>query len=300
MSRPPITSRTRVFGVIGDPVAHSLSPVLHNFVLERLSLDACYLAFHVQRELGPQVGAAIRTLGLAGLNVTLPHKETAAAQAEVLSQEAAAVGAVNTLGLDAEGRLAGHNTDVAGFLGSLELRGLKDTLAGQSALVLGAGGAARAILYSLGLAGVRQISLANRTVSKADELLRWFLPLFPSVRVRSFGLGESARLGEALAAAALTVNVTPLGMKPHVENSPLPEGLVPRAGSVLFDTIYNPEPTLLMQRAEAAGCTCMGGLDMLIIQGMESLGWWLGEPVPWRGMLPELRSLLRGALDARG
>ncbi|MCE5272199.1 shikimate dehydrogenase [bacterium] len=299
MSRPHITSRTRTFGVIGDPVEHSLSPVLHNFVLERLGLDARYMAFHVKRELGPQVGSALRTLGLSGLNVTLPHKEAAAAQAEVLSREAAAVGAVNTLGLDPEGRLAGHNTDVAGFLGALQLRGLKEPLEGQSALVLGAGGAARAILYGLGLAGVRQISLANRTLAKADELLRWFLPHFSSVRVRSFGLGETAKLEEALAAAQLTVNVTPLGMKPHVEDSPLPEALTPREGSVVFDTIYNPEPTLLLERAEMAGCTCVGGLDMLIIQGMESLGWWLGETVPWRGMLWELRELLREALDER-
>lgn len=299
MSQPPISPRTRVFGVIGDPIEHSLSPLMHNYMLESLGLDARYLAFHVQREQGAQVGLSMRTLGLSGLNVTLPHKETAAALSEVLSDEARDVGAVNTLGWTADKRLAGHNTDVAGFLGALELNGLKDIASGQSALVLGAGGAARAILYALGRSGVRQITLANRTISKADDLIRWFIPLFPSVTVRSIPLNDSRKLAGALETSALTVNVTPLGMAPRTDESPLPAELAPRPGSLMFDTIYNPERTLMLERAARAGCVTLNGLDMLIVQGMESLCWWLGEELPWRSRLEGMRALLRQALAER-
>lgn len=299
MSQPPVSPRTRVFGVIGDPIEHSLSPLMHNYMLESLGLDARYLAFHVPREQGSNVGMAMRTLGLAGLNVTLPHKETAASLSEVLSEEARDVGAVNTLGWTADKSLAGHNTDVAGFLGAMELNGFRDTAAGQSALVLGAGGAARAILYALGRSGARQITLANRTLSKADDLIRWFIPLFPSVTVRSIPLDDSRKLSSALDAAALTVNVTPLGMAPRKDESPLPDGLAPRPGSLVFDTVYNPERTLLLERAARAGCLTLNGLDMLIVQGMESLCWWLREELPWRERLHEMRVLLREALAAR-
>lgn len=288
-----------MFGVIGDPIEHSLSPLMHNYMLESLGLDARYLAFHVQREQGAQVGLSMRTLGLSGLNVTLPHKETAAALSEVLSDEARDVGAVNTLGWTADKRLAGHNTDVAGFLGALELNGLKDIASGQSALVLGAGGAARAILYALGRSGVRQITLANRTISKADDLIRWFIPLFPSVTVRSIPLNDSRKLAGALETSALTVNVTPLGMAPRTDESPLPAELAPRPGSLMFDTIYNPERTLMLERAARAGCVTLNGLDMLIVQGMESLCWWLGEELPWRSRLEGMRALLRQALAER-
>ena len=139
MKQPGITSRTGLLGVIGDPIGHSLSPVLHNHVLERLGLDYRYLAFHVTPERVERVGEAMRTLGLKGLNVTLPHKQAVLLQMDHLSPEARAVGAVNTVGLDPDGRLAGHNTDVAGFLGALDLRGLLERLNGGRALVLGAG-----------------------------------------------------------------------------------------------------------------------------------------------------------------
>lgn len=297
MSQPEITSRTGLFGVIGDPISHSLSPALHNHVLNRLGLDYRYLAFHVDRERAGLVGEAIRTLGIAGLNVTLPHKQALLDHVDALTDEARAVGAVNTVGIDRAGRLSGHNTDVAGFLGALELRGLLQGIRDREALVLGAGGAARAVLFALGRAGVKRIALANRTAEKARALTEWLRPHCPDLEVQTLSPTDRASLGDALGRATLTVNVTPLGMAPETGHSPLPEGLSPPAGSILYDTIYNPEPTLLMRRASEAGCTVIGGLDMLIIQGMESLCWWLGEQLPWRGMMDELRGVLREALE---
>ena len=150
MSKKVITSRTRVLGVIGDPIEHSLSPLMHNYVLEKLGLDYCYVAFPVKQEYGLNLGLAFRTLGLAGLNVTIPYKETVVSQMDVLTEEARVVGAVNTIELNAKGQLVGHNTDVAGFLGALEIHGGAGELAARGATVLGAGGAARAVEAGLG------------------------------------------------------------------------------------------------------------------------------------------------------
>ncbi len=298
MKREPISGKTRVLGVIGDPVEHSLSPLLHNHVLGKLGLDYRYLPFPVRSDLGGSVVAAMHTLGLAGLNVTIPHKQTVRDQLELLSKEAEAVGAVNTVGRDEIGNLMGHNTDVAGFVKSLEIRDLLGRVDGAEAVVLGAGGAARAVLYALARNGVSHLSLVNRTHSRAEEIAGWFTYHFPDVRLSVVPLGETHDVANALSSAAITVNVTPLGMAPKTDKSPLPNGILPCAGSIVYDTIYTPERTLLLERAEQAGCLAVNGLDMLIIQGMESLEWWLGQEVGWREMLDELRELLSEALGS--
>ncbi len=296
MSKQAITSRTRVLGVIGDPIEHSLSPLMHNCVLERLGLDYRYVAFHVQKDYGLHVGLAFRTLGLAGLNVTIPYKETVVGQMDVLTEEARVVGAVNTIGLNAKGELVGHNTDVAGFLGALEIHVGEGEPAGRGAVVLGAGGAARAVLYALGLSGARPIYLANRTQSRAEALAGWFSYILPDTPVELVPLTDIEALNKAFDNALITVNVTPLGMAPKVDASPLPEGAQPKPGSLVFDTIYNPERTLLLTQAQEAGCRAIGGLDMLIIQGMVSLAWWLKKPIPWKEMMDGIRKLLLAEL----
>ena len=297
MQREPISGRTRVLGVIGDPVEHSLSPLLHNHVLDKLGLDYRYLPFHVRGDLGGGVVAAMHTLGLAGLNVTIPHKQVVRDQLDLLSAEAEAVGAVNTVGWDASGNLMGHNTDVAGFEKSLEIRDLLGILDGEAAGVLGAGGAARAVLCAMERSGVSHVSVVNRTHSRAEELAGWFSYSFPDVGLSVISLAETHDLTNALSAAAITVNVTPLGMPPRTGHSPLPDGVLPPEGTLVYDTIYTPEHTVLLKDAAQAGCVTVGGLDMLIIQGMESLEWWLGYEVGWLEMLDELRDLLNDALS---
>jgi len=294
--RPPLTSRTKILGVIGDPIEHSLSPIMHNYVLDSLGLDYRYLAFHVRREEVGGVGQAFRTLGLAGLNVTIPHKEAVLGQMEHLTPEAEAVEAVNTIGMDEEGRLVGHNTDIEGFRGSLRIRGLDRGLAGNPAVVLGAGGAARAVLYALAGAGAGPLVLANRTTARAEEIARWCVSHFPKTAVEIVFPSDRQTMARALEEAFITVNVTPVGMAPNSGESPLPREIIPRPGSVVYDTIYNPSATMLLQTAAKHGCSAVGGLDMLIIQGMESLSWWLGQPVPWAEMIEELRQILKEAL----
>ena len=292
MSRQAITSRTRVLGVIGDPIEHSLSPLMHNYVLERLALDYSYVAFPVKQDYGLNVGLAFRTLGLAGLNVTIPYKETVVGQMDQLTEEARVVGAVNTIGTNARGELVGHNTDVAGFLGALEIHGGAGELAGRGAVVLGAGGAARAVLYALGLSGAGPVYLANRTQSRAEELAGWFSYIFPDTPVELAPRMDVEALNNAFNDAVITVNVTPLGMAPKVDASPLPEGARLKPGSMVYDTVYNPQHTLLLKQAQKAGCNAIGGLDMLIIQGMASLAWWLKKPVPWKEMMEAIRKRL--------
>ena len=297
MERKNVSATTRVLGVIGDPIEHSLSPLLHNHVLGKLGLDYIYVAYHVRGELAAGVGAAMRTLGLSGLNVTHPHKQTLRDQMEVLSDEANAVGAVNTVGWDSSGRLAGHNTDVAGFEKSLEVRGLLDRLQGSRAVILGAGGAARAVLYSLAHNGVSRFTVGYRPLfDNAEELAGWFLYHFPNVQLSLVPFEETHDLANALFDATITINVTPLGMAPMLDRSPLPDGIVPTKETIVYDLIYTPECTPLLKRAKEIGCQTLNGLDMLIIQGMESLEWWLGREVGWREMLDELRGVLGEAL----
>jgi shikimate dehydrogenase len=296
MERKDITGKTRLLGVIGDPVEHSLSPLLHNHVLGKLGLDYLYVPFHVKEAQAGGVGEAMRTLGLAGLNVTIPHKQTVRDQVQQLSDEAEAVSAVNTLGWTADGRLAGHNTDVAGFEKSLVIRGLAGKIKGSKAVILGAGGASRAVLCALVKLEIAKVTIANRTQARAGELAGWFSYRFPWVELALIEIDNTHELGNALADAAITVNVTPRGMTPNVDQSPLPDDLLPPAGSIVYDTIYTPAKTVLLSAAEQAGCIAVNGLDMLIIQGMESLEWWLGREIGWRDMLDELRALLNAAL----
>ncbi len=289
-----ITAHTGLLGVIGDPIEHSLSPVLHNHVLGRLGLDYSYLAFRVTPERLPGLAAALRTLGLKGLNVTIPHKEAVVGQLERLTDAARALQAVNTIGIEGGLHLTGHNTDIAGFLGSLELRGLLARLEEGAAVLLGAGGAARAVLYGLGQSGLSEATLVNRSPERARELAAWGKQQFPSLRLQVLSPEDTPALAAALKTATITVNLTPLGMAPAtVEHSPLPPGLLPRPGSILYDTIYNPQRTRLLAEGEVAGCLTVDGLDMLIIQGLESLGWWLERPIPWRELIEELRAVLR-------
>ena len=298
-TQPPVTSKTGIFGVIGSPIEHSLSPLLHNYVLSRLGLDYRYLAFQVSREDLAGLGTAIRTLGIKGLNVTLPHKEAVAAQVDELTDEARRVGAVNTIGVGQGGRLVGHNTDTAGFLNSLRIREIDVELKDRGAVLLGAGGGARAILCCLIKLGAAPIRLVNRTVQRAVELAGWCRNFAPEAPVEIVPSSEEKDVEKAVGEAFITVNVTPLGMAPEVQNCPLPEGILPGAGTVVYDTIYNPLQTLLLKRASEAGCRVIGGLDMLIIQGMESLAWWLESPVPWQEMIDDLRNLLQNALEGR-
>ena len=272
---PRLTGSTRLVGVLGDPIAHSRSPAMHNAAFAALGLDWCYVPLHVVPE---RLEAALRgliALGFVGANVTIPHKERAAELAAELTPAAQAIGAVNTLTVQGE-RLLGDNTDWGGLLLTLEEAGVE--VAGREALVLGAGGSARAIVYALAQAGA-QVTVANRTVERAEELAAWFATQNAG-KVAVLGLAERAPLQAALDRASLVINTTSVGMHPGPDVSPLPEGARLAAQTAVLDLVYAPRRTALLRQAAASGCRTMEGLRVLVYQGALSFKIWTGLEAP--------------------
>jgi shikimate dehydrogenase len=256
-----ITGSTRIVGVIGDPVGHSRSPAMHNAAFDALELDWVYVAFPVRRGEGAAAVRAVATLGLAGLNVTMPHKADAAAACDDLSSEAAALGTVNTV-VNADGTLAGHSTDGDGFLRALDDEGI--AVAGQRAVIVGAGGAGRAITHALGRAGAHVTVAARR-----PDAARSAASLAPG--------GAAVALDElTVEHFDVVVNATPIGM--DGEPPPFDTALL-HDGQFVFDTVY-PVETPLLREARARGARAAGGLGMLVHQGALSFSLWTGVEPP--------------------
>ena len=268
-----ITSRTGLLGVIGYPVEHSSSPAMHNAALARTKLDYAYLAFAVPPGGAAEVPAAMRALGIRGLNVTVPHKVAVMDGLDEISEEARAIGAVNTID-NQDGRLTGYNTDAGGIIASLRADGELDVLP-PAVVLLGAGGAARAILYALLQAEeVKEISLLNRTVKKAEALAADLDPDFRRVRVGTPGTGDSIRK------AGLLINATSAGMHPEPGASPLPDPSVLHDRLTVLDIVYKPRRTRLLAQAGQAGARTVDGLGMLVHQGARAFEIWTGVTAP--------------------
>lgn len=266
-----ISGSTRLLGVIGDPVGHTSSPAMHNAAIAALGLDYVYAAFHVRPEsLGRAMGG-MRALNIAGLNVTVPHKQGVMEYMDEVSEEAVAIGAVNTVACR-DGRLVGYNTDAFGIIESLKRDGGMEHLPAKVVL-LGAGGAARAILYALlQSARVEEILLLNRTVTKAESLAR---DLDSAGRVK---VGPMDAPG--VADAGLLINSTSVGMHPHDGVSPLADASVLHADMLVADIVYKPLKTRMMEQAESAGARTINGLGMLAWQGARSFEIWTGITPP--------------------
>ncbi len=272
-----ILGTTKTIGIFGDPVAHTLSPVIQNAAFAALGLDFVYVPFHVVPErLGPAV-EGVRALGLAGVNITIPHKVAVMDYLDEIDANAKEIGAVNTVVNDG-GRLVGHNTDGAGFLKSLtEETGFNP--AGRRVLVIGAGGAARAVLYSVLLENPAAVVVLNRTVEKAAALVDAFGPGFKDVELSAGPLfGAKAAAGSA----DLVINTTSLGMEGNAELDFPVSALADDA--VVADIVYSPLKTPLLTRAEARGLTVHNGLSMLIGQGAIGFELWTGHKAPVEAM----------------
>ena len=262
-----IDANTKLIALIGDPVAHSVSPAMQNAAFASLGLNYVYLAFRVPSAgLGDAV-TGLRGLGLRGANVTIPHKTLVLPFLDAIDDQARRVGAVNTI-LNEGGKLAGRNTDAPGFLTALRRGGYEPR--GEKAVVLGAGGAARGVVFALRDSGAA-VSIVNRTPAAARALAA-------ETGSTVFEMTE-AGMRTALAGASLVVNATSVGMSPGDDATPLPTALL-RPGMVVFDTVYRPRQTRLLREAEAAGCVAIGGLEMLIEQGALAFELWTGEVAP--------------------
>jgi shikimate dehydrogenase len=255
---------TRVVGVIGDPIVHSRSPAIHNAAFAALGLDWVYVAFPVAAGRGASAVEAVRALGIVGLNVTMPHKSDVAEACDELTDTAAVLGSVNTV-VNRDGHVLGESTDGPGFLAALG--GLGIDPAGRRVLVLGAGGAARAIVHALGGAGGRVTVAARRGVA-AEQVAA----LAPGGRGVDFDA-----LGVAVTEADIVVNATPIGMAgepPPFDPSAL------RTDQFVYDTVYHPSPTPLVAAATRLGVPCAGGLGMLVEQAALAFTLWTGEAPP--------------------
>jgi len=260
MSASAADTKTALYCVLGDPVAHSLSPAMHNRAFAYHGLNAAYLAFQVT-ELEAAIGG-LRALGISGASITLPHKSRVMDYLDDIDPVAAKIGAVNTI-INTDGRLIGKNSDVSGALDALQ--DITDPAA-KKVLILGAGGAARAIGYGVRTQGAR-VTIANRSskagASLAADLEVDFLPL-ADVIPDHFDI---------------LINTTPVGMHPAHEVSPIPEGSL-SGDMVVMDIVYNPLETRLLKAAGQAGCRTIDGLAMFVNQGVRQFEWWTGLKAP--------------------
>jgi shikimate dehydrogenase len=253
-----------VVGVIGDPVTHSRSPAIHNAAFAALGLDFVYVAFPTPAGRGREAVAAVRALGLAGLNVTMPHKADAAEACDELTAAAAALGSVNTV-VHRDGRVVGDSTDGPGLVAALADEGVDPM--GRRVLVLGAGGAARAVVDALGRAGAEVVVAARRADAGARAAA-----LAPGGTVVGFD-----DLDASVAAADVVVNATPIGM----QGEPPPFDVrVLRPTQFVYDTVYHPSPTPLLAAVRAREIPCSGGLGMLVHQAALAFVQWTGFDAP--------------------
>ena len=290
-----INGATTVCGLFGHPVEHSFSPLIHNAAFKALGLNYVYVPFAVQPgDLGAAV-AALRALNMAGVNVTIPHKEAVLRHLDEVSAEVRLMGAVNTV-VNQSGHLVGHNTDGPGFMEALSRRG-GFAPRGSRILLLGAGGAARAVAIQLALAGAGLVTVANRNAGRARGLVE-LLSGHTAARAEFVGWdpgcpGPDGNLTNAARQADLIVQCTPLGMYPRVDQIPEFPFAALRPGQLVCDLVYNPVRTKFLARAEAAGARVVDGLEMLICQGAVSFAMWTGHKAPADEMRRALENYLR-------
>jgi shikimate dehydrogenase len=272
---PSITPRSRLFGVMGDPVAHSLSPLMHNAAFRRTGVDGVYVAFHVT-DLAAAI-AGIRALNVSGCSVTIPHKVAIMELLDAVDPVARQIGAVNTIVNDA-GRLLGLNSDSPGAMAALLE---KTTVAGSHTVVIGAGGAARAVAYGIKSHGGR-LTIVNRSPDKgrrlADELGSEFI-----------GLDDFTGDG-----VDILVNTTSVGMTPDTDRMPVSRDCL-RPGMTVMDIVYNPLQTRLLQSARNAGCRVVDGVAMFVHQGAIQFERWTGKTAPVQLMRDTVLDALNAA-----
>ena len=282
-----INGKTKIIGVIGKNIENSLSPLIHNQIILKHSLNFCYLPFKVtESDLGEAI-QGIRALNIRGVNITFPYKEKVIKFLDKVEESAHKIGAVNTI-VNNKGILTGYNTDAIGFKKSLQEDG-KFAIKGE-AVILGAGGAARAVVYDLLEEGIKGICIFNRTLEKAEKIKQDLSPFFPKSRISVFPL-EEERLKDKIEEALLLVNTTSLGMPPKIDYTPLPDEKLFHPNLLVYDLIYHPAKTLLLKQAEGAGAKIINGLPMLVYQGIESFYLWSGLKAEGKEVIEIIRQI---------
>lgn len=282
-----IQGTTTLTGLLGYPLKHSKSPHMHNSAYDKLGLDYVYLAFELQEGRIEEGLQAMKTLGAAGWNVTMPHKEKVLAHLDEVSQEARLIGSCNTVKNNG-GHLTGYNTDGRGFIESLHEKGI--AVKGEKVVMAGAGGAGKAVAVCLALEGVRELVIFNRELDRPEELAERIMHEVKDCTVRAELLDEE-HIARELKDAVLFVNTTSMGMKGQEELSAIehPESLPQHV--YVYDVVYAPDETKLMKVAKQAGCRTQNGLDMMLWQGAIAFKIFTGEDMPLDYVRQELAKL---------
>jgi shikimate dehydrogenase len=272
-----LNGKTKVVGIFGDPVAHSLSPRMQNTAIEAGGLDAVYVPFHVTSAQLCDAITGIRAMGLRGVNLTIPHKETACQLVDELDEQASLIGAINTI-VNSNGHLKGFNTDGIGLLNALQQE-LSFDVAGRRVLLVGAGGACRAALVALCQAQAAWIGIANRTRERSRLLIKELAPNFPGTAFAEYELASSLPT-TCPEPVDLLVNTSSVGLAGEAFSFRVTDCVKP--GGAVFDMVYASEPTPLLREARQKGLAAAEGLGMLSAQGEVAFQLWFGSaPKSW-------------------
>ena len=284
-----VNAETRVFAILGNPVAHSLSPGMYNEAFAYLGMNSIYVAFKVAEDSLGQAVAGMKSLGVWGGNVTIPLKEKIIPYLDGITEEARLIGAVNTFRRE-EDKLMGTNTDGVGFIKALT-KAYPDALTRKKALLLGAGGSARAVAAALALAGIKEITVINRNIDKARDLAQTLEKAGAAASCLRWG---EAGLADAFRDSKLVINTTSLGMAPHIGDAPPYDSAWLSPRHLVVDLIYRPARTRFLREAGERGCQTMNGLGMLLEQGVLTFEYWYpGATAPVEVMARELERRLK-------
>ena len=276
----PITGHTRLTALLGSPVAHSISPLMHNEAFQLLDLDYTYLCFEVNEETLPAAVDGLKACGIRGFNLTMPNKNKIVELLDELSPAARLIGAVNTVVND-DGHLTGYNTDGVGYMQAVKDAGYDIT--GKTITIMGAGGAATAICAQAALDGVEKIHIFARETSrfwdrtqKLAENINSTLPCKAVLHENK----DTAALAQAISESALLLNATSVGMAPNTEGTIIEDTSLYHPDLIVSDVIYNPRETRFLKEAREAGCRTFNGMYMLLYQGAEAFRLWTGKEMP--------------------
>lgn len=270
-----IDGNTKVYGIFGWPISHTASPAMHNAAFRHSGINSVYVPFHVPPGDIKRAVKSIIPLGISGVNITVPYKEAAFKLVDDMTKEARLIGAVNTIVVQGD-KLIGHNTDAQGFGRSLKYDGGTNPYR-KNVVLLGSGGAARAVAIHLAMTNVKSLCIVNRTFTRAIRLARYVKRRFPNIKINPASLRSKA-INEALESADILINATTCGMKRGdpllVDHSLLPPDIV------VYDLIYKPKETKLITGARQMGLKTVNGFGMLLYQGAAAFELWTGKKAP--------------------
>ncbi len=269
-----INGRTKILGLVGDPIEHTFSPSIHNKLCDKLNLNYIYIPFNIKSSKLSQAIEGFRAINLYGFNVTIPHKENIIPFIDKVSNEALLMGAVNTV-KNIGGQLHGYNTDGYGFCQSLYYNNV--SIKNKNIIILGAGGSARALSIKLAIEGAKSILILNRTPEKAKDISNIINDKIKNIA--SYGLLDNDSPRKYIKECDILINSTSMGMEPHVNLSPISDFNFLNSKTIVCDLIYNPNKTLFLSKAEKMGCKIINGWGMLIFQAIKSFEIWTEQKV---------------------